>query len=632
MTTEPETLAGGSPAARILPVDSARAASRYAGLARLSIPLVLASIVGVATIAHSIVALGLPSLWIVPDELIYAELSKSLAGGALPRIRDEVSFAYGLGYPAVLAPVWAVFDDMPTAYAVAKCVNALLLSLTAVPAYFLARRFVTRTPALVVGASSVAVPSMLYAGTLLTEVALYPAFVLALLAIAAAVERPTATTQTLALGAIALASSVKMLSAVLFVAYVAAIALFHWLDTRRAGEWRRRLVAYRPTWVAFVVVAAVGLGAAVASGRSPTDALGAYAVVLRNIDFTAVPWWFLLHVAELDLYLAVIPLVATVLVVCYGLSRDADQTVRLFSALVVPVVAGVVLVVAAYSSKAHAGAVGYFPSDARIHERGTFMLAPLLLIGLMLWLRDRRGSRGLVVVVVAMAVMLPALLPVGDLDGNVRFQALALVPWVEHVNPSAWPVMGLVFTSTFGLLFVLAARRRAASAVFVVPVVIVFGILTVFANASMRWASDWTRSAAWGTEPNWVDAAVGGRASVSVLWYEPANTVPVRLSERHRIVFVGEFFNRSIETVYELGSPLPYDLPSTPVKLREGRVVLEDGTPARLGKFVLVPCYVRVTGTPVARDPSTGAVVMRVRQPARAVVASPESCPEAGTT
>ena len=52
----------------------------------------------------------------------------------------------------------------------------------------------------------------------------------------------------------------------------------------------------------------------------------------------------------------------------------------------------------------------------------------------------------------------------------------------------------------------------------------------------------------------------------------------------------------------------------------------KNGRPARLGKFVLVPCHVRVEGVPIARDLSTGATVFRVTTPARASVADPASC------
>ena len=49
--------------------------------ARAAVAIGLAAIVAVATIVHTVLALGLPSPWIVPDELIYSELAKSLGAG-----------------------------------------------------------------------------------------------------------------------------------------------------------------------------------------------------------------------------------------------------------------------------------------------------------------------------------------------------------------------------------------------------------------------------------------------------------------------------------------------------------------------------------------------------------------------
>jgi len=594
---------------------------------RLTVPIALAGIVAMATALHATLALRSPSIWIVPDELIYSELAKSLGHGDLPRIRDEVSFEWGLGYPALLAPIWAVFDDVTKAYTIAKVVNALVLSLTAVPAYFLARRFVTENYALVVAALTVTMPPMLYAGTLMTEVALYPAVALALLAMAIALERPVLMTQAAALAAIALACTIKTLAVVLVIGYAAAIALFHWLDTRSGPRWRARLLSYTPTWLALAAIAVASGFLVLASRRRPQDALGGYSVVLEHMDLAAVPRWALLHVAELDLSLAVIPFAATLILASRGLRSSADRRERLFVALAAPVCAVWLAAVAAFASVPFLELFEYPANVQRLQERSTFMLAPLFFIGLALWLRDRRGSPALVAAAVAGAVLLPALIPLDEFDGNVRFQALALVPWVSHAEQVAWPLGGLVFTLTLGVLFMLALRARAPAAVFVVPVVLVFAAVGLMAHVSIRSASEWTRSAAWGTSPNWVDAAIGDQGSVSVLWAEPAGRRFVDLAARHRIVFVGEFFNRSIAAVYELGSPMPYGLPSTRVHLEDGRVVLEDGRPAPLGKFVLAPCYVRVAGVPIARDLSTGAVVFHVRGPVRAAVARPTSCP-----
>ena len=597
----------------------------FAVPARTAVPIALGAIVAVATVVHALLGLGLPSPWIVPDELIYSELAKSLGAGGWPRIRDEAGFVVGPAYPAILAPVWGLVDDTSTAYTLSKVLNALILSFTAVPAYFLARRFVDTADAVLVAALSVAVPSLVYAGTLMTEVALYPAFVLALLAIAVAVERPTGASQAAAFATIGLAASIKMLAAVLLVAYVAAAALYHWLDSRGTGNWLGRMRAYSLTFAALAIVGLAAGVLALASGRGPADTLGAYAVVLDNIDLSAIPRWTALHVAELDLYLAVIPFAATVGACAQGFRTNARDSERLLAAVVVPVCAALLVTVAAFASTSTPGGEGYPENVSRLHERSTFFLAPLFLLGLVVFLRHRTTRSLVMSAIVGVAALLPALIPIDDFDGNVRFQALALVPWVE-LGDAAWPLGVLAFTGALGGFFLLALRARWPARLVVVPVVLVFVGVTAAAHSSMQWASQWTRSAAWGTTPDWVDAAVPAGSTVSVLWAEPPGEHFVDLAPRHRIVLVGEFFNRSLGSVYELGSPMPYGLPTTEVALAGDRVVTAEGRPADLGSFLLAPCYVRVVGAPVARDPGTGAHVDRVGYPLRARVTSPDSC------
>lgn len=601
------------------------ATSAPASPIRISVPVALSMTVIVVSALHVILALRIPSPWIVPDELRYAELAKSLADGGLPRIRDEITWEYGLGYPALLAPIWALFEDVTTAYSAAKVLNAVVLGLTAVPAYFLARRFVPERPALIAAALSVSVPSLLYAGTLMTEVALYPAFVLALLAIAVALERPTAVTQVAALGAIALASMVKVLAVTLLIGYVTAVLLYHWLDTRRGRQWRDRLRAYRPTWAALMAIVLVGSGLGAVLGRSPTAALGAYESIIDSIDVLAVPSWMLFHVAAFDLYVAVIPFAATVLLIARGLRRNVDRRVRLLSVLTLAASVPLFTAVAAYSSNPSPAQFGY-ASGAGANERATFVLAPLVFIGFMAWLRERPGSQRGVGASVLIAALIPAAIPLDQFAQNyVGVQAFSLVPWVGAHDYTYWPIGLLAFTLTLGAFFVILLRMGARDGVFVAPVVATFIATTMIAHTVIEISSKWARSAGLGESSGWVDR-VAGDAEVSVLWYERVpSTTP---AARHRVVWLNEFFNRSIGTVYELGSPLPYavELASTRVRLADGNVVLEDGTPAPLGPLVLAPCFVRVEGEPIARDPLTGAVVYRVAGVVRATVMEPSGC------
>ena len=74
------------------------------------------------------------------DELIYSELAKSLATPGRFLVRGEATAAYGIVYLALIAPAWAIFESAAGVCGGSSEINALVMSLAAVPAYFLARR------------------------------------------------------------------------------------------------------------------------------------------------------------------------------------------------------------------------------------------------------------------------------------------------------------------------------------------------------------------------------------------------------------------------------------------------------------------------------------------------------------
>ena len=101
------------------------------------------------------IGLATPSPWILPDELLYTELARAIADGGLPAVRGDATLGWGVVYPLLIAPAWALFSDPVAAYHASLVVNAVVMSLAAVPAYLLARLFVPATPSLLVAAGSV---------------------------------------------------------------------------------------------------------------------------------------------------------------------------------------------------------------------------------------------------------------------------------------------------------------------------------------------------------------------------------------------------------------------------------------------------------------------------------------------
>src|SRR5207237_3059633 len=110
--------------------------------------------------------------------------------------------------------------------------------------------------------------------------------------------------------------------------------------------------------------------------------------------------WVLYHLAELDLYLAVAPFAALLLLTALG--RSLDRPLRVFLAATLPLTAWLVLEVAAFASAL----------SPRVEERDLFYVAPLFLIALLAWIErglPRPPRAAAVAAVVAAA--LPGVLP-----------------------------------------------------------------------------------------------------------------------------------------------------------------------------------------------------------------------------
>jgi hypothetical protein len=148
---------------------------------------------------------------------------------------------------------------------------------------------------------AISVPSLFYAGTIMTENAFYPIVLTAVLALVLALERPTPGRVLVLLAVCAVAFATRA-QAVAFVPALLTAPLF--LGPRRY-RWLYGLTG--ATGVLVLLVQAL-------RGRSPLDLLGAYRITgEERYDLSEVARWLLYHVAELDLSLAVVPFAALLL-------------------------------------------------------------------------------------------------------------------------------------------------------------------------------------------------------------------------------------------------------------------------------------------------------------------------------
>ncbi len=575
----------------------ARAVDRASSLAR-AIPVWawLTGIVVLSTCIRYAFTRQIVAPWIMVDELIYSELAKSFAASGHFLVRDHATGAYGYVYPILIAPAWAVFRAVPDAYAAAKGINSLVMSLAAIPTYFIARRVLGTWLSLAAAAFAVAVPSMVYTGTLMTENAFYPVFLAAVLTLVVWLDRPTPANTAILAGLCLFAFLTRAQAIALGPAILTAPLL---LVGREAFR-RYRLMYLLAVGGAILVVAEQ-----VARGRSVFGILGAYQVAgSSHYSVGEVTRWFLYHVSELDLSLGVLPF-AALLVLALGL-RALPRPEKVLISATVAVSFWLVLEVATFASE----------QSFRVEERNMFYVAPLFLIALLVWI-DRGLPRGTVWATagIIVAAALPGALPYSSLIGlNALSDTIALIPlgWLVEQGLGLDDV-GLVVVfvcAGAGLLFLLIPRRYAL--VLPLLVLVYFAVSQASIQAKHHQQSLESLYGGISAPPlhrDWIDRTVGSNAHVAAVW--TGNTDKFTIWEN-------EIFNRSVGTVYATGPPLPGDLSETPVTIsrclrrhrRPGRPC--DSRPLRARRH-LAPA--RGEGDRAGREQADGALP-RERAPA----------------
>jgi hypothetical protein len=553
----------------------------------------LTGIVLLSALLHYALARRTPAPWIMVDELVYSELAKSFAESGRFLVRDEPTAAYGIVYPALIAPAWALFDAVPQAYAAAKAINAVVMSLAAVPAYFLARRVLAPWLALAAAVLTVAVPSMLYTTTLMTENAFYPLFVTAALAIVLWLERPS----PLRTGVLLLACLVAYLTRQQALALLPAIVTAPFLVAGRAAL-RRYVLLYGVAAGGALLVVLVQI----ARGASPLGIFGAYEVAGKaDYSVREVAKWFVYHVAELDLALGVVPFAALVLLTV--MLRRLDARDRIFVAAAVSLSFWLVLEVAVFASE----------QTLRIEERNMFYVAPLFLIATLVWIeRGLPRPHPAAAMVAVGAAALPLAVPYDDLIGlNAVSDTAALLPlgWLVEKGLALDDVVWVVFAgcSAAAAAFLFVPRRYAAALPLLVLVYYAVSQQPIEAQHRYRSAQHLYGGI---TRPHldWIDRAVGRHADVSFVW--------TGISDKFA-VWENELFNRSVGTVYTTGPGVPGGLAQTPLRVEPKTGFLDDATGRVRAEYVLTDTTGALAGKLVAEDANKGLLLYRVNGPLR---------------
>jgi hypothetical protein len=528
---------------------------------------------------------AMPAPFVFVDELIYSELAKSVADTGSFAVRGVPTSGYSTLYPLLLAPAYALFDALPSAYALAKATNAVAMSLAAVPAWLLTRRVAGRWPALVCAAIAVAIPSMAYTATLVTETLFYPLALLFAWTFVRVLEQPSGG-RVAALAAALVAALATRSQAIGFVVAI-LLAPFLLALLRRDGRVLRRFAPLLGGTAALGLVVVVGQ---LARGRSLSDLLGAYSVVGEGgYDTGQVLRFWLWHVEELTLYVAVLPVVA--LVVLVWQARRLPAAVQEHLAATIAMVVTSTLVVGAFASR--------FASD-RVQDRYLFFLAPLLVAVVAAWV-ELGAPRPRVPLLVGsvVALGLVAVFPYVRFVGEpAKSDTFGLIPlWTANAHllaGSYWATVLLAGLALVVLLAVVPARYAIA-----VPVVLL-GVFLVLSRPVWSGPHGVLRSGEGalfqgirGVPRDWIDDRVPSGDEVAVLWTGRADRFTVNQNE---------FFNRSVGRVYYTSQPTPGGIGETPVRVdADGTIRTATGATVD-APYALLDGSVTPDGRVVARD------------------------------
>jgi hypothetical protein len=542
----------------------------------------LAGLVLVSTGLRAWAAVEVPVPWIAPDEMVYGLLGRSLyLHGSLDILGGPTPF-YSLLTPALAGFPLSAFG-LATGHDVLQGLQAFAMSLAAVPVYLWGRTLVPRRSALVAAALTLAAPGLAYSGLVMTEVVFYPLLVVAAWAAAEAIAGPTRRTQTLLVLAVVAASATRIQAVVLLPAFATAAVV----DAALARSWAnlRRLV---PAAAALGILVVAWIGWRLGSG---SGTLGGYEVIASTTYSIGDAARFVVyHAASLLIICGLFPAAAVALLLLNGLFRgERDPRVRAYLAVASSLSVWLVVEVGVFASRY---------SD-RIVERNLIGLAPILFLGLVLWLE--RGASGTYLERAAVATAGAALLLVLPVKRYVTIfgthDAMTLIPLYKLQQASSPGTLVAVYASVAGVVALTVALlpRRLFRGV---PVLLLVALVAA-SVVSSRFVVDQARAQQrtfLGSDPRWIDHAADGSAAYLYDGETSWNGVWETL-----------FFNSRADRVYDLGAEeVPGPLPQSHVEVQpDGTLFIPPSAP-RPSPYAVASDWIALDGDRVGQVTQQG--------------------------
>jgi hypothetical protein len=552
----------------------------------------------VSTAVRFAVAKAFDVPWIAPDEVIYGLVGESLWESGTLSIRGANLPYYSLLTPALVGLPYALAEDAGTGLAGAQLLQALAMSLAAVPVYLWGRRLASPGWALVAAGLTVLPPALWYGGLLMTEALFYTTVTVALLALARMLEEPTLERQGLFLLALSVAAAVRLQALLLLPALLLAAALHAWFG--RSTATIRRLV---PVF-ALLGGSAVVLLLVYADDRG--DLLGAYGAVTETTATSSanlveqLVW----HTGALVVMTLGLPLLATAtLAVRAAVGGEEDSPLRAFLAATS---AYVVLLVGQVS----AFAVSHLD---RVSERYLITALPPLILGLCVWIaRGAPRPLRIVVPLSALALLAVAALPgsrfATRLGAHDALTAIALVDLAEW-SEATFRIVLLASATVAVAAFALLPRRRLPLAV--VGIAIGLVVLSGLSARKIDSFSAVEHGHDFGASADWIDS-VGADGDVLLIdTGEQPSTAPARTT----------FWNHSVRELARLSGVPEQALPQVPFDIRRDGALTDAQGRELSAPYAAAPLSMQFAGTRLVSTPATdiapGSGLWEVQEPLR---------------
>jgi hypothetical protein len=535
------------PALRSLPESPPEPAPQKGRRARHGIAIAVGAVVFVLTF-YLVEASLRRSPWLFTDELEWTQLSRAISSTGHAARRGQPHSFESL-YSFLIAPAWWIHSTA-AAYTAVKVINTVVMCLTAVPAYLLARMLVSRSWAVAVALLSIAIPAMGYATSIVPEALAYLWFTAAALF---AVRLFAAPSIGRAVPAILLAVAGVWVRSE-FVALPAVLVL------TTAIEWVVGKAEHGIPWRRI----------AIAAGALVAFAVAFDLLVVQHVQTWSFGQYFNDHTIRqgslaagaLVIGLGFLPVIGGIASLWLP-ERVADPAYRAFAAYLGASLVTFWIYTAAKST--------YLVASLHklIEERNLFYLSPLLLLGTALVLGARRINWFVVAgaTVLVLAVSWSGLLIVGAPYFEAPGLAILTIANRKYLdmNDFHWIELAVVVVS---IALVLTRGRRWVPALAAVlgAVWLLTGEIYV-----TKTNTDYSKifASRLPAPRNWVDTATGG-AHVTFLG-QALNLDPTPL-------WLAEFWNRSIDHVDAVDGTAPGPGPALGPALESPDGALEDYT------------------------------------------------------